>query len=111
MNEIETLRKAAAKMRVLATTTQREKAASWFATGAAFTQSGFEAEDGDFIASMTPLVALAVADLLGTIANRAADMAGTINSPRVAAATIPENVVGFTEALTLARRYLGSDPA
>ena len=65
-------------------------------------------EDAEHIASWHPAVALAVADLLDSLATRAEQVADTVASAERAERLAVENIPGYADAVTLARAYLGS---
>lgn len=61
----------------------------------------------DFIATMHPGVALALADVFERVANRADQIEGTMASPKIAASVIAGSVPGWDEASYAADLILG----
>lgn len=62
--------------------------------------------DADYLSTMNPTVALAVADWLDATATRAVEIAGTLNNPAVRALLIEDNIPAWSEALATADAIL-----
>lgn len=66
-------------------------------------------EDAEHIAALHPLVSLALAPLLERLAARADMVLSSVGSPMVGAAVAGAHIVGYVEAVSFARAYLGEE--